>query len=55
MASKSNGGDPGARKYQSSFESFVQKIAAVPKDAVEKIEAERPKRVKPKRRLKAKK
>ncbi len=55
MARQQAGSDPGARKYQPSFESFVQKNAAVPKDAVEQVEAERPKRVKPKRRLKAKK
>ena len=54
MASKS---DPGARKYQSTFEQFVQKIASVPKEAVEQLEAQKPKGVKTKRRrtLKAKK
>ena len=52
MASKS---DPGAAKYQSTFESFVQKIAAVPKEAVEQLEAESPKRRKKKRTLKSKK
>lgn len=37
----------------SKFEQFVQKIAAVPKEAVEQLEAERIKRPKPKRRGKA--
>ncbi len=55
MARQQAGSDPGARKYQSTFEAFVQKIAAVPKEAVGKLEAERPKRIKPKRRSKAKK
>lgn len=52
---KPKGRDPGAAKYQSTFESFVKKIAAVPKDVVEQLEAERPKRVRPKRKQPAKK
>lgn len=43
--------DPGAAKYQSSFENFVQAILKVPKEAIEQAEAQRPKRVRPKHRL----
>lgn len=38
----------------SPFEKFVQKIAAVPKEAVEEFEVLRPQGVKMKRRRKAK-
>lgn len=39
-----------------AFEAFVQKILAVPKDAVQEAEAKRMKRAKPRRfRVKAKK
>lgn len=46
--------DPGAAKYQSSFESLVQKIASVPKEDVEALEAQKPRGVKTRRRRKVK-
>lgn len=51
---KPKSGDPGAFKYQSTFATFVQKIAAVPKEAVEEFEQLRPRGVKMKRRRKTK-
>lgn len=42
-------------RAETPFEAFVQRIAAVPKADADKIEAERPKRLKRKRKTTVKK